>query len=905
LLFILAQVLFISGDFFYYTYDLSFPSFADGLYIAYYPLQVAGLVLLIRSRTPGKDWPSLLDALIISVGFGLLSWIYLIEPYTHDADGDRLSSLVSMAYPAMDLLLLAVAARMVIGKGSRPPAFYLLAASILCLVLTDVVYGAIELDGSYGMGSWLDVGWMSAYLLWGAAALHPSMLEMSARAPVTSASLSGGRLLLLAAATLIAPATLIANSQWPIAGFDVPVAAAASAVLFVLVLVRMLGLVSSLKDAVGRHERAERRETILRHTAMALTAASNTGDIRHAIIEGARDLTQGLENVDIEVEVGESQPLTQPVSLAPAGCVVVVLSTQASVYGRLVVKSTSPVPTDVVDGLHTLGAQVALALESAARKQAEVALAAARDAALEGSRLKSSFLATMSHEIRTPMNGVIGLTGLLLTTELNERQVQYAEGVRTAGEALLAIINDILDFSKVEAGKLELEEIDFDVVQIVEEAAVLVADAAQQKGVELLAYCSPDLPLGVRGDPSRIRQVLLNLVSNAVKFTQHGEVVVRGQLEDQADDGVVMRFEVSDTGAGIPEPSQRRLFDPFTQADSSTTREFGGTGLGLAISHRLVTAMGGEIGLNSEVGAGSTFWFTVPLRLALDPTRAVKRVEGRLSGLRALIVDDNATNRLILTEQLGAWGIRTDAVDSGLDALLALQSAEGSGDAYDLALLDFCMPSMDGLQLAAQISSDPALAATGLVLLTSAPDVTSEKAFAAGVSQCIPKPVRLSQLHRVLQSVQGEARGSREAAATVMPPAASRGHLLVVEDHPINQMVAMGIVESLGFTAEVASNGEEALHALSRRSFDAVLMDCHMPVMDGYTATRKIRQGEGDRAPATIIAMTAGAVEDDREKCLEAGMDDYVSKPVTPEALDNVLTHWLSAPREPARATRL
>ena len=531
------------------------------------------------------------------------------------------------------------------------------------------------------------------------------------------------------------------------------------------------------------------------------------------------------------------------------------------------------------------------------RKQAEVALEEARDAAVEGSRLKSSFLATMSHEIRTPMNGVIGLTGLLLTTELDERQAQYAQGVRGAGEALLAIINDILDFSKVEAGKLELEEIDFDLVQVVEEAAVLVADAAQQKGVELLAYCSPDLPLGVRGDPSRVRQVLLNLVSNAVKFTEHGEVVLRGLLEDQGPAGVVVRFEVSDTGGGIPEASRQRLFDPFTQADSSTTREFGGTGLGLAISHRLVNAMGGTIGVDSEVGSGSTFWFTLPLRLAHDPASAPRRATGRLTGRRALIVDDNETNRLILADQLGAWGIRTDAVGSGKDALQALREAVDVDEPFDFALLDFCMPLMDGLDLAGRISADSSLSATGLVLLTSAMDITAEQVRAAGVAESLTKPVRLSQLHTVLQNVQSQAR---EGVAVAKPPlpvgAGTRGHLLVVEDNPTNQLVAVGILASLGFTAEVASNGLGALQALDRRDFAAVLMDCHMPVMDGYTATRQIRQDQGESKHTPIIAMTAGAVLGDRELCLAAGMDDYVSKPVTPESIDLVLTRWLEQP---------
>jgi two-component system sensor histidine kinase/response regulator len=373
--------------------------------------------------------------------------------------------------------------------------------------------------------------------------------------------------------------------------------------------------------------------------------------------------------------------------------------------------------------------------------------------------------------------------------------------------------------------------------------------------------------------------------------------VVRGLLAGQDASGLVVRFEVSDTGPGIPEASRQRLFDPFTQADSSTTRQFGGTGLGLAISHRLVNAMGGDIGVDSEIGTGSTFWFTLPLRTAQDAAASPKRATGRLTGRRALIVDDNDTNRLILADQLGAWGIRTEAVGTGERALRALRDAVDVEDPYDFALLDFCMPVMNGLDLAGRISAEATLAGTGLVLLTSAMDVTTDQARAAGVTESLTKPVRLSQLHTALQNVQSQARkdggGAKEASAAA---AGNRGHLLVVEDNATNQLVAVGILTSLGFTTEVAGNGLEALQALDRRAFAAVLMDCHMPVMDGYTATRQIRQDEGAARHTPIIAMTAGAVLGDRELCLEAGMDDYVSKPVTPESIDIVLTRWLVLP---------
>jgi two-component system, sensor histidine kinase and response regulator len=532
--------------------------------------------------------------------------------------------------------------------------------------------------------------------------------------------------------------------------------------------------------------------------------------------------------------------------------------------------------------------------ETRARNEAR----ASRDSAHEASRAKSAFVATMSHEIRTPMNGVIGLTGLLQNTELDERQRQYVDGVHVAGEALLTIINDILDFSKVEAGKLELEIIDFSLVQIVEEAAELVADSAQGKGLELLAYCSPELPLQLRGDPARLRQVLLNLASNAVKFTNEGEVVVRALLDGQTADGPVVRFEITDTGIGLDDTDRERLFEPFSQADSSTTRRFGGTGLGLTICRQLVTVMGGDIGVDSQVGRGSTFWFTLPFGLAAAGAEVspVRSSEG-LGGVRALIVDDNQTNRLILTEQLAAWGMHTEVAVDGPSALRELEEASRSNAPYDLALLDFCMPGMDGLELAGRISGDRRHAGVQLVLLTSVADVSAEDARAVGIGVRLTKPVQLSRLHRALQDLSQVSRTGAGAAFVMPEKRQGRGQVLVVEDNHVNQMVAVGILEHLGFTTEVAGNGIEALAALARSTFAAVLMDCRMPEMDGYDATEELRRIEGAGRRTPVIAMTAGVAAGERERCIASGMDDYVSKPVSPQELDTALVRWLPAVR--------
>jgi two-component system, sensor histidine kinase and response regulator len=889
--------------------EVPFPSFADAFYIGGYTVLVVALHVMIRWRKGAEAFDSFLNALIVIIGVGTTVWVFLMEPYARDTSLPWLDRFVLIASPLLDVLIVGALARLWFDDGNRSRAFVWLSLGFCSTLIADFAYMAMALAGTYETGHPVDAGWLLQGCLMGMAALHPSMRALTASTDEQRPRFTWWQLLALILAALLTPATM-GLQFWRGVPIDIPLVVAASVVLFVLVMVRMGGLLHQLTTALcdyeqaeqGKRESEERFRSVFEHSPDGILLVDpHDSSVPFPIVECNNAVCRAYGYTRDEL-LGQSLHLlvTPRVNPSERPQWIERLRREGSwnnetAYRR---KDGTLVPTEVIVSLVTVGGReliMGVARDISERKRAEVELVTAHNAALQASRAKSEFLATMSHEIRTPMNGVIGMSELLLDTPLTSEQREYASIVRSSGHTLLTLIDDILDFSKVEAGKLVLETVEFCPQALTENVVDVVLAKAREKGIKLLAYIAPEIPARLMGDEHRLRQVLLNLLSNAVKFTAEGEVLLRVTVESETPSHMTLRCAVYDTGIGLSERTRMHLFEPFTQADSSTTRKYGGTGLGLAISKRLVELMGGSIGVQSIEGQGSKFWFTVALERAQDDAQPLSPT---FLNQRVLIVDAHAMSRAITRSYIESWGMVCDVAASGAEGLRCLER-----ESYAVVLVDDELRDMPVATFKQHVRHD-ARARTAVVQMRHLDVSRDNSSSKLDDAVYVAKPIKQSALFNVLQTTLHASAATEEPSAPAAPSGDDStsspikdGVILLAEDNAVNQKLALLQLRKLGYQADAVSNGREAVVAVAQKRYALVLMDCQMPEMDGFAATAVIRQREhGTDAHLPIVALTANAMSGDREACLAAGMDDYLSKPVQIGALRTMLAHWLTPP---------
>ncbi len=880
-----------------------FPSWADAAYLAFYVLAFAGTARLHEGAVGRLERLKLrLDYATILLGSSVLLWYSLLRPIA--AGRGVLEATMATAYPAGDLVLAFAALAPLAapsGRVHREMRVWLL-LGFVALFVADVSFAHRNLKGAYTLAHWSDCLWTVSCLFFMAAARR-SRFDVEPADPATEPPRTArfvGLLPYVAIAAVAGLLLFVSHDVW-----GQPLGGAILASLGVTALVVARQVLASRENARLLTERAAlhseaRFRSLVQNSSDVISILAPDGRMLYAspslerIFGYAAAPLLGTRLVELihPEDVSRAEQLLARVA-HEAGTTDPVGLRLRHRDGRW--RHVEGIGVDL-SGDPTVGGLVVTLRDVTERKD----LREAKELAEAANLAKSQFLANMSHEIRTPMNGVLGMADLLLGSGLTPHQRRLAEVVKASGESLLSVLNEILDFSRIEAGRLELESLVFDVWQAAEDATELLAEPAHRKGLEIGCLIESDVPHSLCGDPVRLRQVLVNLLGNAVKFTERGEVLLRLALLEDAPTSASLCFDVRDTGIGIAPGTGARIFELFAQADGSTTRKFGGTGLGLAISKRLASFMGGGIEVESELGRGSAFRLTARFE---KPPGAGAEIEapGLPPGLRALVVDDNATSRQILGQQCARLGVESQTAASGSQALRLLEQAAAQGQPYDLALLDQHMPGLSGLELAETIRADPAHASVRLVLLTSlgrGSDPTELERH--GIVASLSKPVRQrllgAEIARAMGREEPEPGAGRERRAGPSPATRLRGRVLLAEDNLVNQAVAAGMLQALGCGVEVAANGQEALEALSRARYDLVLMDCMMPETDGYAASTELRRreaaaGPGRRTP--VIALTAAAMAGDRERCLAAGMDDYLAKPFRQEALEALLRRWL------------